>query len=48
VSPSPVVPASCFAGPVVSIRLKNIREGMEDYECMQILPDLVERSAARR
>ena len=33
-----------FDGPVASIRLKNIREGMEDYEYMQILSDLGERA----
>ena len=32
-----------FAGPVTSIRLKNIREGMEDYEYFKILADLGER-----
>ncbi len=29
-----------IAGPVTSIRLKNIREGMEDYEYFRILEDL--------
>lgn len=29
-----------IAGPVGSIRLKNIREGMEDYEYLKILADL--------
>jgi hypothetical protein len=33
-----------FDGPVASIRLKNTREGMEDYEYMQILSDLGERA----
>lgn len=33
-----------FDGPVASIRLKNIREGMEDSEYMQILSELGERS----
>jgi hypothetical protein len=33
-----------FDGPVASIRLKNIREGMEDYEYMQILSDLGARA----
>jgi len=32
-----------FAGPVTSIRLKNIREGMEDYEYFKILEDLGDR-----
>ncbi len=35
-----------FDGPVVSMRLKNIREGMEDYEYMQMLADLGERAFA--
>jgi hypothetical protein len=29
-----------IAGPVTSIRLKNIREGMEDYEYFKVLEDL--------
>ena len=29
-----------IAGPVTSIRLKNVREGMEDYEYFRILEDL--------
>ena len=31
-------------GPVASMRLKNIREGMEDYEYMQMLADMGERA----
>lgn len=33
-----------FDGPVASIRLKNVREGMEDYEYMQLLSDLGDRA----
>jgi hypothetical protein len=32
-----------IAGPVTSIRLKNIREGMEDYEYFKVLEDLGDR-----
>jgi hypothetical protein len=35
-----------FDGPVTSIRLKNIREGMEDYEYLRLLADRSGQAAA--
>ncbi|MEW6358537.1 MAG: glycoside hydrolase domain-containing protein [Planctomycetota bacterium] len=35
-------------GPVSSIRLENIRDGIEDYDCLSILADLKGREAAMR
>jgi hypothetical protein len=38
--------AAGFAGPVASMRLKQIREGMEDYEYLRLLADGAGRSLA--
>ncbi len=37
-----------FAGPVASIRLKQIREGLEDYEYLQLLAEQGERAFAEQ
>jgi len=37
-----------FAGPVASIRLKQLREGLEDYEYLKLLADAGDKDFANQ